>query len=218
MISPYLLLMAMAILYVLIAIKRVAQDERLVIFKQGKPVSIAGPGLVIDWPFVQNGKILDLRSHSYSLPQVKFVGDERSSLVAGEFAFHIFDPLKAASVPNLRTKTEQALQSTLSSILANATIQECLIESFVLENQVAELVNKETKTWGVTVTALTFTQFPIHRKLTSQLAGMLDRLVVELAVTIENVAEKQETIELIGVRNNDDASEHSLEYKYGINV
>ena len=217
-IPAFLLALALAVLYLLSAVKRIVKDERLIIFKKGKPIAALGPGVVVVWPIIQRSKKVDLSTHSLPLPKVMFLRIASCPLVEGRFTFRIHDPLKAVTVTNVEKLVEQALESVLSSTLSSATIHQCLVETPGMERLVMELVNKRSKGWGVRVTALTLGEFPIHRKMISQLAGMTSTTVVDLVTVMGQVAQMQGANPEPGLKNDAATQEHGLDYKFGINV
>lgn len=190
MIDPYFVtIFAVTFLYAFIGLKHIEKDERIVLFWAGKPRSVVGPGFVFVWPLILSSKKLDLRPHSLSLPEVRSGANEEASVVSGQFTCRIIDPLKAATVVNIRDNVKQVLTSTLQEALTNATLQQCLLESYWLERPAMELVNERMKPLGIRVTALTFTGFPAHAKLVSELIGTLDRCLHDPASMIEQITQ-----------------------------
>jgi regulator of protease activity HflC (stomatin/prohibitin superfamily) len=208
-------LLIIAAIYALLAIKMVGKNERLIIFQRGKPMRAGGPGLVLIWPGLQSCKRVDMRPRSLPLPEIKLPAVAQSSIVSGRFELHIVDPLKAAETGDVKKATEQAIQSAVLSVVSNASIKDCLTESSILEHQVLELVNVRTKVWGVKVSALSFSEFRLHRQMVRQLAGLVGAPTTQVARLIEKVAERN-VIDCASDVGNDKATcEHTLEYKFG---
>lgn len=151
--------------YISAAIKRLRENKYLVIFRNNKPIRVGGPGNVIVLPLFQSSKIVDKKIQSLSLPDVRLPVHSKCSGVTGSFKFQIFDPLKAAAIGSVAGEIKQAVQAILLSVLSNATLRQCQSETWILENLALELINAKTKGWGVKLTQLEFTSFPLYRLL-----------------------------------------------------
>jgi hypothetical protein len=84
--------------------------------------------------------------------------------------------MKAALNVDLQKSTELAIQSTLMFIISSSTFEQCLNETYYLEKQAIEVVNRQTRAWGVTVSTLTLSDFQVHREILSAIQYMLVNL------------------------------------------
>ena len=218
--AELLWILAVAIVSTSLSIKRVGKNERVVILQNGKPVRLAGPGLVMQWPFFQSGKRFDVRPRSLSLPDVKLPDIALSSIVSGTYEFQITDPLKAVTNANLSISVEQVLRSTIMTVVSNATINQCFSEKSVVERQLLERVNRQTLAWGVQVTAISISEFRLHRLLIRQLAGMPFTLLSEVALRIEKVVAVHHQEQLPELETDastiEETVDHKIDYRFGI--
>ena len=155
-----------------LSIKAVRKDRRVVIFDDGKPSRVVGPGVILKWPSARF-QVVDLGIQSLPIPEIELLASERYAIVAGTFKFQIVDPLRAAAVKNLRGEIDSALERVLVNVLSNASIQQCLEERFVFEIQILDLVNRKTMSWGVKVSELKISDFPLQRHLIRQIMNIM---------------------------------------------
>ena len=129
--------------------------ERAVTFWLGR-LSIApkGPGLTfIFWPFERMIRV-SLRTVTLEIPpQDVITRDNVSVKVNAVTYFQVVDPSKAiVRVENYLYATQQLAQTTLRSILGQATLDELLSEREKLNDRLQLILDKDTEPWGIKVT------------------------------------------------------------------
>jgi regulator of protease activity HflC (stomatin/prohibitin superfamily) len=186
MCGELLLLLVVAVLYAALGLKLSGKNERLIIYQNGEPMSVCNHRFAFILPFVQSVRRLYVGTHEVYLPTVKLADFPQGSLVSCKFRYRIHDPLKAAKNPDLQKATELAVQSTLMFIISSATIEQCLRESYYLEKQAIEVVNRQTRAWGVTVSMLTLSNFELHRDILCSIETILTAVNFELAALIKD--------------------------------
>ena len=113
-----------------------------------------GPGLtLIFWPFETMIRI-SLRTVVLDVPpQDVITRDNVSVKVNAVVYFHVMDPSKAVvKVENYLYATSQLSQTTLRSILGQATLDELLSSRDKLNESLQEILDKHTDPWGIKVT------------------------------------------------------------------
>lgn len=129
--------------------------ERAVTFWLGRLApSPKGPGLtLIFWPFETMVRI-SLRTVVLDVPpQDVITRDNVSVKVNAVVYFHVMDPAKAVvKVENYLYATSQLSQTTLRSILGQATLDELLSSRDKLNESLQEILDKHTDPWGIKVT------------------------------------------------------------------
>jgi regulator of protease activity HflC (stomatin/prohibitin superfamily) len=129
--------------------------ERAVTFWLGRlSPSPKGPGLtLIFWPFETMVRI-SLRTVVLDVPpQDVITRDNVSVKVNAVVYFHVMDPSKAVvKVENYLYATSQLSQTTLRSILGQATLDELLSSRDKLNENLQEILDKHTDPWGIKVT------------------------------------------------------------------
>jgi regulator of protease activity HflC (stomatin/prohibitin superfamily) len=129
--------------------------ERAVTFWLGRlSPTPKGPGLtLIFWPFETMVRI-SLRTVVLDVPpQDVITRDNVSVKVNAVVYFHVMDPSKAVvKVENYLYATSQLSQTTLRSILGQATLDELLSSRDKLNESLQEILDKHTDPWGIKVT------------------------------------------------------------------
>ena len=129
--------------------------ERAVTFWLGRlSPNPKGPGLTfIFWPFETMVRI-SLRTVVLDVPpQDVITRDNVSVKVNAVVYFHVMDPARAVvKVENYLYATSQLSQTTLRSILGQATLDELLSSRDKLNESLQEILDKHTDPWGIKVT------------------------------------------------------------------
>ncbi len=129
--------------------------ERAVTFWLGRlSPQPKGPGLTfIFWPFETMIRI-SLRTVVLDVPpQDVITRDNVSVKVNAVVYFHVMDPAKAVvKVENYLYATSQLSQTTLRSILGQATLDELLSSRDKLNESLQEILDRHTDPWGIKVT------------------------------------------------------------------
>jgi len=129
--------------------------ERAVTFWLGRlAVAPKGPGLTfIFWPFERMIRV-SLRTVTLEIPpQDVITRDNVSVKVNAVTYFQVVDPSKAiVRVENYLYATQQLAQTTLRSILGQATLDELLSDREKLNDKLQVILDKDTEPWGIKVT------------------------------------------------------------------
>jgi regulator of protease activity HflC (stomatin/prohibitin superfamily) len=129
--------------------------ERAVTFWLGRlSPQPKGPGLtLIFWPFETMIRI-SLRTVTLDVPpQDVITRDNVSVKVNAVVYFHVMDPSKAVvKVENYLYATSQLAQTTLRSVLGQATLDQLLSEREKLNESLQDILDKHTDPWGIKVT------------------------------------------------------------------
>ncbi len=129
--------------------------ERAVTFWLGRlAITPKGPGLTfIFWPFERMIRV-SLRTVTLEIPpQDVITRDNVSVKVNAVTYFQVVDPSKAiVRVENYLYATQQLAQTTLRSILGQATLDELLSDREKLNERLQVILDKDTEPWGIKVT------------------------------------------------------------------
>jgi regulator of protease activity HflC (stomatin/prohibitin superfamily) len=128
--------------------------ERAVTFWLGRLSPTAkGPGLVlIFWPFETMVRV-SLRTIVHDIPSQDIITKDNVSVkVNAVVYFRVVDPNKAiVQVENFLYATSQLAQTTLRSILGQATLDELLSEREKLNVELQKVIDEHTQPWGIKV-------------------------------------------------------------------
>jgi regulator of protease activity HflC (stomatin/prohibitin superfamily) len=156
-ISPLLILVAIAVLYVISSIKILAEYERGVIFRLGKLLAQPkGPGVVLVFAPIDRLVKVSLRTVVLDVPpQDVITRDNVSVKVNAVLYFRVMDPRRAiVEVENYMYATSQLAQTTLRSVLGQVELDDLLSQRERLNQQLQQILDQHTDPWGIKVSAV----------------------------------------------------------------
>jgi regulator of protease activity HflC (stomatin/prohibitin superfamily) len=127
--------------------------ERAVVFFLGRFQRIKGPGLIIIIPVVQQMVRVDLRTIVLDVPTQDVISRDNVSVkVNAVIYFRVIDPERAIiQVEDFHAATSQLAQTTLRSVLGAHELDEMLTEREKLNQDIQEILDKQTDAWGIKV-------------------------------------------------------------------
>ncbi|MCP4135102.1 MAG: slipin family protein [bacterium] len=150
-------LIVLALLAVIASIKIVKEYERAVVFRLGRLLSKSkGPGLIIVLPVIDKWERVSLRLIAMDVPpQDVITKDNVSVKVNAVLYFRVMDPNKAITeVDDYLYATSQLAQTSLRSILGMAELDELLSERDKINEELQDVLDKQTDPWGIKVQAV----------------------------------------------------------------
>ena len=135
------------------SIKILREYERGVIFLLGRYNGVRGPGLIIVIPVIQQMVRVDLRTRVFDVPPQDVISRDNVSVkVNAVVYFRVVQPdLAIIQVANFNEATSQLAQTTLRSVLGKHELDEMLAEREKLNNDIQEVLDKQTDAWGIKV-------------------------------------------------------------------
>ncbi len=128
--------------------------ERGVVFRLGKvDPKPRGPGLVFVLYPIETIERLSLRTVVLDVPPQDIITKDNVSVkVNAVVYFRVVEPVKAVvEIENYLFATSQLAQTTLRSVLGQATLDELLAERDKLNDQLQGIVDMQTDPWGIKV-------------------------------------------------------------------
>ena len=138
------------------ALRILREYERGVIFRLGKLIGAKGPGLIFLIPLVDKMVKMDLRVVTIDVSkQEVMTRDNVPVSVDAVVYFRVIDPVTAVvKVENFWKATSLIAQTTLRSVLGQAELDELLSHRDKINQQLQEIIDRQTDPWGVKVTAV----------------------------------------------------------------
>ncbi|MDH4226341.1 MAG: slipin family protein [Deltaproteobacteria bacterium] len=155
--GEFIVLAVLAVIFgiiVLSAIFKVLPEyERGVVFWLGRYQEVKGPGLIIIIPLIQKLVRVSLRTVTMDVPpQEVITRDNVSVRVNAVIYFRVMAADRAViSVENYLYATSQLAQTTLRSVCGQAELDELLSERDRLNQQIQQILDRQTDPWGVKV-------------------------------------------------------------------
>ncbi|NGO39984.1 slipin family protein [Limisphaera ngatamarikiensis] len=130
--------------------------ERGVIFRLGKLIGAKGPGLIILIPIIDRMVKIDLRVVTLDVARQEIMTrDNVPVTVDAVLYFRVVDPVAAVvKVENFWKATALLGQTTLRSVLGQAELDDLLAHREKINQQLQEIIDRQTDPWGVKVTAV----------------------------------------------------------------
>lgn len=138
------------------AIKIVKEFERGVILRLGRLKGAKGPGIFFIIPVIDRMYKIDLRTRVLDVPvQEVMTKDNVPVRVNAVVYLRVMDASKSiVQVQNFINATSQNSQTTLRSVIGQASLDELLSERDKLNRALQKIIDEATDPWGVKVSAV----------------------------------------------------------------
>jgi len=135
------------------AIRILREYERGVIFRLGRLIAVKGPGLILLIPLVDRMVKVSLRTVVMDVPPQDVITKDNVSIkVNAVVYFRVVQADKAVvEVENFLFATSQLSQTTLRSILGQASMDELLAERDKINSSLQKIIDTHTEPWGIKV-------------------------------------------------------------------
>jgi len=155
--SPVLIVVLIVAAYVISSVKILAEYQRGVIFRLGKLLpQPKGPGVILVFAPIDRMVRVSLRTVALEVPpQDVITRDNVSVKVSAVLYYRVIDPRRAiVEVENYQYATLQLAQTTLRSVLGQASLDDLLAERDRLNLQLQQILDQHAEPWGIKVSAV----------------------------------------------------------------
>jgi regulator of protease activity HflC (stomatin/prohibitin superfamily) len=170
---PFLIAIAIIVLYLVNSIKILRDYERAVIFRLGRALPIPkGPGIILVFrPFDQMVRI-SLRQEVLEVPAQDIITRDNVTLkVNAVVTLYVVDPNAAAiKVSNYVYQTSQFSQTTLRSVLGEVELDELLSHRDKLNLRIQSIIDQRTEPFGVKVISVEVKQVDLPEQMLRAMA------------------------------------------------
>ncbi|MEM6704265.1 MAG: slipin family protein [Acidobacteriota bacterium] len=198
-------------------VRVLAEYERAVVFRLGRLLpEPKGPGLVlILWPLDRMVKV-SLRTVVLDVPPQDIITRDNVSVkVNAVVYFRVLDPLKAiVEVENFLFATSQLAQTTLRSILGQTELDELLSEREKLNEQLQEVIDKQTDPWGIKVSMVEVKHVDLPQEMQRAMAKQAEAEREKRAKVIHASGELQASEALVDAANTISSNPTTLQLRY----
>lgn len=181
------------------AIRILREYERGVVFTLGRYTRVAGPGLVIIIPVIQQMVKTDMRIFTEDVPSQDVISRDNVSVkVNAVLYFRIVDAEKAIiNVENFMKATSQLAQTTLRSVLGKHELDEMLAERDKLNADIQKILDEQTDAWGIKVSNVEIKHVDIDESMVRAIARQAEAERYRRARIINAEAEQQAAQKLV---------------------
>ncbi len=151
--QPLVIIVILAILLIVSAIKVFREYDRGVVFRLGRLVDYKGPGIFFIIPIIDRVVKVGLRTIVMDVPPQDIITKDNVSIkVNAVLYFRVIDPSKAiVEVEDYLYATSQLAQTTLRSTLGQAELDELLSARDKINQQLQAIIDHHTDPWGIKV-------------------------------------------------------------------
>ncbi|MGD0743817.1 MAG: slipin family protein [Verrucomicrobiota bacterium] len=155
--GPVVVVIVVLAIFILPQALRILREyERGVIFRLGKLLRAKGPGLIFLIPVVDKMVRMDLRVVTIDVSKQEIMTkDNVPATVDAVVYFRVINPMDAVvKVENFWKATSLIAQTTLRSVLGQASLDDLLSQRDVINQKLQEIIDRQTEPWGIKVTAV----------------------------------------------------------------
>ncbi|HEY7905497.1 MAG TPA: slipin family protein [Wenzhouxiangella sp.] len=214
----YFITTVVVVLVVLIAntIKVLREYERGVIFTLGRFYKVKGPGLIIVIPFIQQIVRVDLRTIVMDVPTQDVISfDNVSVKVNAVIYYRVVDPQKAIiNVERFMDATSQLAQTTLRSVLGKHELDEMLAERDKLNEDIQEILDRQTDSWGVKVANVEIKHVDLDESMIRAIAKQAEAERQRRAKVIHAAGEQEAAEKLVEAANKLSEAGGAMQLRY----
>ncbi|MCG8000721.1 MAG: slipin family protein, partial [Candidatus Thiodiazotropha lotti] len=194
----YAVILFLLIAFLASALKILREYERGVVFMLGRFWRVKGPGLIII-PVIQQFVRVDLRTIVLDVPSQDVISRDNVSVkVNAVVYFRVLDPERAIiQVEDYMAATSQLAQTTLRSVLGQHELDEMLAERERLNNDVRNILDQQTNTWGIKVSNVEIKHVDLDDSMIRAIARQAEAERARRAKVIHAQGEQQAAEKLV---------------------
>ena len=203
-------------LFIVSALKVLKEYQRGVVFRLGKVIGLKGPGLIIVWPMIDKLRKVDLRVVAMDVPPQDVITlDNVSVRVNAVVYFRVVDPKKAVlEVENYIYATSQLAQTTLRSVLGEASLDELLSQRDDINSKLQDILDRMTDPWGIKVSTVEVKHVDLPEDMQRVMARQAEAERDRRAKIIRAAAEFEASQKLADAADIIDAHPVALQLRY----
>ena len=209
-----LVLMIGGLLYA--SIKVLREYERGVIFILGRFQKVAGPGLILVIPVVQQVEKVDLRTTVMDVPTQDLITKDNVSVkVNAVIYFRVLHPDRSiVNVESYVDATGQLAQTTLRSVLGQHELDELLASREKLNADIQAILDEQTDNWGIKVSNVEIKHVDIDESMIRAIARQAEAERERRAKVIHAAGEMQAAEKLVSAAKQMQTEPSSMMLRY----
>src|SRR6516165_10584514 len=170
---PFLIAIAIVVLYLINSIKILREYERAVIFRLGRALpQPKGPGIILVFRPIDQMVRISLRQDVLEVPAQDVITRDNVTLkVNAVVTLYVVNPNDAAiKVANYVYQTSQFAQTTLRSVLGEVELDELLSHRDKLNLRIQSIIDQRTEPFGVKVISVEVKQVDLPEQMLRAMA------------------------------------------------
>jgi len=209
-------IVVLLVLLVANTIKILREYERGVIFTLGRFDKVKGPGLIMVIPIIQQMVRVDLRVIVMDVPTQDVISFDNVSVKVNAVVYYrVVDPEKATvNVERFMDATNQLAQTTLRSVLGKHELDEMLSERDKLNEDIQEILDRQTDAWGVKVNNVEIKHVDLDESMIRSIAKQAEAERQRRAKVIHAEGEQQAAQKLVEAAEKLAESPNAIQLRY----
>ncbi len=169
-------IVVVAFIIIIMAVKIVSEYERGVIFRLGRLVGAKGPGLFLIIPFIDRMVKVDLRVVTMDVPSQEVITKDNVTVrVNAVIYFRVVDPeASVVKVLDHIRATSQISQTTLRNVLGQSELDELLTQREKLNQMLQQIIDEHTDPWGVKVSTVEIKEVELAEEMKRSMAAQAE--------------------------------------------
>ena len=187
------------VIFLASAIRIMREYERGVVFTLGRYTRVAGPGLMILIPWIQQMVRTDLRTFVVDVPSQDVISRDNVSVkVNAVLYYRLVESDKAIlNVEDYMEAVSQLAQTTLRSVLGKHELDEMLAERDKLNADIQTILDEQTDAWGIKVANVEIKHVDIDESMIRAIARQAEAERYRRAKIINAEGEQQAAEKLV---------------------
>lgn len=213
---PFVVIIALVVMFLFSAIKILNEYERAVIFRLGRIRDVKGPGIIIVWPLIDRMVKVDMRTITMDVPAQDVITKDNVSIkVNAVIYFRVLDANAAVvNVENYLYATSQLAQTTLRSVCGQVELDEILSEREKINLELQTILDRSTDPWGVKVSLVEVKHIDLPEEMKRAMAKQAEAERERRAKVINAEGEFQAAQKLIEAAALMETQPMSLQLRY----
>src|SRR6056297_101502 len=209
-------IVVLTVLLLVNLIKVLREYERGVIFTLGRFDKVKGPGLIIVIPLLQQMVKVDLRTIVMDVPTQDVISFDNVSVKVNAVVYYrVVDPEKSiVNVERFMDATSQLAQTTLRSVLGKHELDEMLSERDKLNEDIQQILDRQTDGWGVKVTNVEIKHVDLDESMIRAIAKQAEAERQRRAKVIHAEGEQQAAQKLVEAAEKLAESPNAIQLRY----
>lgn len=153
-------------------IRILREYERGVVFTLGRFTHVAGPGLIIIVPGIQQVVRVDLRTVVMDIPAQDVISRDNVSVrVSAVVYFRVLDSARAIiQVEDYYAAVSQLAQTTLRSVLGQHELDAMLAERNKLNGDIQKILDEHSDAWGIKINMVEIKHIDLNESMIRAIA------------------------------------------------
>ncbi len=209
-------IVVIAVLLLISAIKVLREYERGVVFRLGRLVGSKGPGIILIIPIIDRMVKVSLRTIAMDVPPQDVITKDNVSIkVNAVLYFRVIDPAKAIiEVEEYLFATSQLSQTTLRSILGQVELDDLLSERDKINAELQRIIDAQTDPWGIKVSLVEVKHVDLPTEMQRAMARQAEAERDRRAKVIHAEGELQASKTLARAAKNMSVDPQALQLRY----